>query len=167
MTLLKKWYEVYIGLGSNLDNPEQHIIQARNALVTLKNSELAAFSPMYDSLPLGPQDQPNYVNAVMRIKTGLSAQELLAELQQIENMHGRVRLKHWGARTLDLDILLYYNQIINQPNLQVPHPEMTNRGFVLYPLADIADAELIIPGKGRLKDLLAACPPVGLRRIES
>jgi 2-amino-4-hydroxy-6-hydroxymethyldihydropteridine diphosphokinase len=103
----------------------------------------------------------------MHIKTCLSAQALLSKLQQIENAHGRERKQRWGARTLDLDILLYNNLIINEPNLRVPHPEIPNRGFVLYPLADISPADLNIPGIGLLSSLLTACPAKDLWRIET
>jgi 2-amino-4-hydroxy-6-hydroxymethyldihydropteridine diphosphokinase len=92
---------------------------------------------------------------------------LLKQLQGIENAHGRVRSVRWGARTLDLDILLYDQQTIDQPDLIVPHPEMPNRAFVLYPLADVAGRDLPIPGNGRLADLLAACPAEGLERMAS
>jgi 2-amino-4-hydroxy-6-hydroxymethyldihydropteridine diphosphokinase len=101
---------------------------------------------------------------VLRINTSLSAQQLLTELQQIENAHGRVRNIRWGARTLDLDILLFGNEVINDTNLIVPHVEMANRGFVLYPLADIAPSDLQI-GQSSLAQLLAACPADGLHKI--
>jgi 2-amino-4-hydroxy-6-hydroxymethyldihydropteridine diphosphokinase len=165
MTLLTPWFEAYIGLGSNLDEPVQHVTSARREIAALRDVEEIAFSPLYCSQPVGPQDQPDYVNAVMRIKTRLTAQTLLGALQAIENAHGRLRLQRWGARTLDLDVLLYDSQTINEPNLIVPHPELPNRAFVLYPLADIASGDLAIPGKASLADLLAACPADGLQRM--
>lgn len=165
MTSPQSWVNAYIGLGSNLGDPILNIGSARRAIASLPDVEEIAFSPLYGSRPVGPQDQPDYVNAVMHIKTRLSAADLLKHLQQIENTHGRVRSVRWGARTLDLDVLLYGQQIINEPNLIVPHPEMPNRAFVLYPLADIADDDLTIPGNGRLAELLAACPADGLRRM--
>lgn len=167
MSDLITWNDAFIGLGSNLDNPVQHILQAKQAIIALAQVEFVAFSHLYNSLPVGPQDQPNFVNAVIQIKTCLSAQTLLSTLQDIENQHGRVRKQHWGARTLDLDLLLYGNLVINDPNLLVPHPELPNRSFVLYPLADIAGKNLMIPGQGSLDELLAACPPDGLWRIQS
>jgi len=166
MSLLKPGIDAFIGLGSNLGNPLEHIHNARLAISTLPEVEEIDFSPLYISSPVGPQDQPDYVNAVMHIKTSLSAANLLRELQHIENSHGRERLVHWGARTLDLDILLYNQQTISEPNLQIPHPELPKRAFVLYPLADIADLELAVPGLGRLSELLAACPAEGLFRLE-
>lgn len=167
MTLPISWVDAYIGLGSNLDDPIHNINSARQAIAESQDVEEIAFSPLYGSRPVGPQDQPDYVNAVMHIKTGLSAQALLKQLQHIENLHGRVRSIRWGARTLDLDVLLYDQQLINQPDLIVPHPEMPNRAFVLYPLADIAGRDLAIPGKGKLAELLAACPADGLQRLAS
>ena len=167
MNLQSPWIEAYIGLGSNLDDPVSHIAMARATIAALDGVEAIAFSPLYSSRPVGPQDQPDYINAVMRIKTLLPALDLLLELQRIENAHGRVRQERWGARTLDLDILLYGETIINEPNLIVPHKEIPNRAFVLYPLADITNRDLTIPEYGRLQDLLAACPADGLHRLES
>ena len=166
MSLVKSGVEVFIGLGSNLGSPLEHIHNARLAINDLSEVEEIGFSPLYSSSPVGPQDQPDYVNAVMHVKTSLSATDLLKELQGIENSHGRERLVRWGARTLDLDILLYGQQTISEYNLQIPHPELPKRAFVLYPLADIADPELVVPGMGRLNELLSACPAVGLFRME-
>lgn len=159
------WVDVYIGLGSNLDDPAQQLLSASREITALPAVNLIALSPLYAGPPLGPQDQPDYVNAVMHVTTSMPAIELLHTLQQIENHHGRVRLQHWGARTLDLDILLYGDQRIEDSELTVPHPEISNRAFVLYPLADIAGHELAIPGLGGLGPLLAACPLAGLRRL--
>lgn len=160
------WVEAYIGLGSNLNHPIQQVLSAIRELDALDSIRQVAVSPLYSSRPVGPQDQPDYINAVIRIKTCLSPLELLAACQTLENRHGRKRLLRWGARTLDLDILLYDNQLIDLPELKVPHPELPNRAFVLYPLADIAPPDLLIPGNGRLVDLLAACAADGLQRIE-
>jgi 2-amino-4-hydroxy-6-hydroxymethyldihydropteridine diphosphokinase len=166
MSLAESPNEVFIGLGSNLDNPIQHIQQAITAITQLATVEFIACSSLYNSLPVGPQDQPNFVNAVLHIKTCLSPQDLLKALQNIENDHGRVRNRHWGARTLDLDILLYGTDIIKEPNLQIPHTELSNRSFVLYPLAEIAAEDLFIPGKAHLSELLTDCQPDGLWKIE-
>ncbi|WFP49637.1 2-amino-4-hydroxy-6-hydroxymethyldihydropteridine diphosphokinase [Methylomonas sp. EFPC3] len=166
MTALNPGVEAYIGLGSNLDNPVEQLKQARTEIATLAGVAELAFSSLYLSTPVGPQDQPDFVNAVMKISTSLAAAELLSQLQAIETAHGRLRLVRWGARTLDLDILLYGASIITEAQLVVPHPEMAKRGFVLYPLADIAPADLPIPGFGPLADLLAACPQAGLQRLE-
>jgi 2-amino-4-hydroxy-6-hydroxymethyldihydropteridine diphosphokinase len=157
----------YIGLGSNLENPDHQIHSARSEIAALSQIKEQAFSSLYHSPPMGPADQPDYVNAVMAVSTTLLPMELLRSLQGIENNHGRVRRgERWGARTLDLDILLYNNQIINTPDLTVPHSGLSERAFVLYPLYEIAP-QLTIPEQGRLVDLLANCPLAGLKRLDS
>jgi 2-amino-4-hydroxy-6-hydroxymethyldihydropteridine diphosphokinase len=156
----------YIGLGSNLQNPSQQLYSARTAIIELAQVKELAFSCLYQSPPMGPQDQADYVNAVMEIATTLAPLDLLHVLQAIENDHGRVRSERWGARTLDLDILLYSEQIINISDLIVPHSGITERAFVLYPLYEIAP-QLTIPNKGKLVDLLANCPLSGLKRLDS
>ncbi len=165
MILSSGGVEAYIGLGSNLDNPVEQVSRARQAIAALPGVAEIACSPLYRSLPVGPQDQPDYINAVMRIATELPPLDLLSQLQQIENQHGRKRIVRWGARTLDLDLLLYGQQIINEPTLIVPHQELAKRGFVLYPLADVAVADMQIPGLGSLSELLQACPADGLHKI--
>ncbi|KAF3982200.1 MAG: 2-amino-4-hydroxy-6-hydroxymethyldihydropteridine diphosphokinase [Methylococcales symbiont of Hymedesmia sp. n. MRB-2018] len=158
--------EVYIGLGSNLQQPKQQIKQARLAIAKQKNIKEAGFSSLYTSPPMGSQDQPDYVNAVMKIVTSLSAIKLLRVLQSIEHQQGRVRkAEQWGARTLDLDLLLYGDQQIEHPDLIVPHVGLTERAFVLYPLQEITQTDLHIPSKGMLKHLLAQCPLKGLEKV--
>jgi 2-amino-4-hydroxy-6-hydroxymethyldihydropteridine diphosphokinase len=154
----------YIGLGSNLQQPSEQLHDARLAIAKLAHTKEQTFSSLYQSPPMGPQDQPDYVNAVMAIETALSPLDLLRGLQAIENNHGRIRAERWGARTLDLDILLYGNQVINTPDLSVPHIGIAERAFVLYPLHEIAP-QLYIPNKGNLVDLLANCPLAGLTRL--
>jgi 2-amino-4-hydroxy-6-hydroxymethyldihydropteridine diphosphokinase len=154
---------VYLGLGSNLAEPKQQLQQARQTLANCEHHREIAFSSLYTSPPLGPRNQPDYVNAVMAIETCLSPFALLENLQAIENQHGRLRQQRWGARTLDLDILLYGQQIIQQPNLTIPHLGLSQRAFVLYPLAEIA-ADLSIPNQGRLSDLLLRCDLQGLKK---
>lgn len=156
---------VYIGIGSNLEDPLTRVKQAIKQLMTLKQSKLISCSSLYASKPMGPDDQPDYINAVVSIKTQLSAIDLLDELQQLETGHGRIRTgQRWGPRTLDLDILLYGEKIINSDRLVVPHPGLHERAFVLYPLHEISP-ELIIPGKGHLATLLEHCPLDGLEII--
>jgi 2-amino-4-hydroxy-6-hydroxymethyldihydropteridine pyrophosphokinase len=167
MTLAKSAVEAYIGLGSNLEDSIDHVNRARLEIAALPGVIEIAFSPLYRSTPVGPQDQPDYVNAALRISTELEPLALLRQLQQIENQHGRLRSVRWGARTLDLDVLLYAQEIINEPDLIVPHPELYRRAFVLYPLADVASNDLPIPGLDSLSQLLAACPPDGLWKIPS
>lgn len=155
----------YIGLGGNLESPVAQIKSARLAISALDSVDELAFSSLYASTPMGPQDQPDYVNAVMAVATGLSPLDLLHALQAIELEHGRVRgVQRWGARTLDLDLLLYGDQQIDTAELTVPHKGIAERAFVLYPLRDCAP-DLVIPGKGKLSDLLGYCPLAGLRQL--
>lgn len=157
----------YIGLGSNLATPEAQIYSARLAISNLDDVSEQGFSSLYRSPPMGPQNQPDYVNAVMEITTDLPAIDLLRCLQQIELDHGRVRKdERWGARTLDLDILLYGQHIIDQPDLIVPHYDLTRRAFVLYPLHEVTP-RLNLPGLGEIAGLLTSCPLDGLVRMSS
>ena len=155
---------VYIGLGSNLDNPEDQIRQALCELADLSGSQLLQHSSLYRSKPLGPSDQPDYINAVAKISTGLPPLALLDALQSIEQTHRRVRRQHWGPRTLDLDILLFGNQTIDLERLHVPHPCMHERSFVLQPLAEITP-EIEIPGHEKLSLLLDQCEDMGLQLL--
>ena len=159
---------VYIGLGSNLGQPKQQIKQAAAELKSLPDSQYVGDSGLYLSKPLVadgvPGDQPDYYNAVVLLETRLSAVELLDHLQAIENRQGRVRDQRWGPRTIDLDILLYGQQQINNERLQVPHPGLCEREFVLYPLQRL-NAEMDIPGHGMLKDIIKTCPEKGMRYI--
>lgn len=116
---------------------------------------------------MGPQDQPDYLNAVASLQTSIDAHELLRVLQEIEHTHGRVRTgTRWGARTLDLDLLLYGDEIIDSPTLTVPHAGIADRSFVLWPLAELAP-ELIIPKHGKISELLTQCRQFGIRRLNS
>ena len=155
----------YIGLGSNLSQPVAQIKSARAVIASMGGIQELAFSSLYHSLPMGPQNQPDYVNAVMCVATDLSPMDLLHSLQAVENDHGRERKgERWGARTLDLDILIYGDQEINLPDLIVPHKGLDERSFVLYPLFEIAP-QLVVPGKGPVSGLVAKCPLAGLRRL--
>ena len=156
----------YIGLGSNLEQPVAQITLARIAIASITGVQELAFSSLYHSLPMGPQDQPDYVNAVMGVKTDLLPMALLRSLQAIENDQGRQRIgERWGARTLDLDVLIYGEQEIDVPDLTIPHKGLEERSFVLYPLFEIAP-QIIVPGKGSITDLIAKCPLSGLRRMD-
>jgi len=156
---------VFIGLGSNLDEPLLQITKAVEQLKQLKTLKFINVSNLYSSAPMGPQDQPDYINAVAEVTTNLTAEKLLDELQAIENMQGRVRSERWGARTLDLDILLYGNEIINTERLTVPHSGISERNFVLYPLSDLVDSEFELPKLGKISDLLTACPMTGIKQL--
>ncbi|MCO6060168.1 2-amino-4-hydroxy-6-hydroxymethyldihydropteridine diphosphokinase [Pseudomonas sp. MOB-449] len=155
----------YIGLGSNLAEPVNQLRGALAALGELPRTHLVAVSSLYASDPLGPPDQPRYVNAVAALDTELKPLQLLDALQAIELSQGRVRKdERWGPRTLDLDILLFGQRRIDEPRLQVPHYHMHARAFVLYPLAEIA-GDLQLPDGRSLQALLDACPFEGLERL--
>ncbi|HGO5814954.1 TPA: 2-amino-4-hydroxy-6-hydroxymethyldihydropteridine diphosphokinase [Mannheimia haemolytica] len=143
---------VYIALGSNLDNPLEQLKQAVEKLKKFANE--FEISPFYGSKPVGPQDQPDYVNAVAKFSTDLSPTALLDKLQSIENEQGRVRVRRWGERTLDLDIILYGNQQIQTERLNVPHIEMKNREFVIVPMFDLSP-DLVLPTGEKLADIYA------------
>ena len=155
---------IYIGMGSNMAAPEQQLRSAVQALARLPGSTLAGVSAFYQSDSLLP-GQPRYTNAVAALDSDLAPLDLLDALQAIENDQGRERLERWGPRTLDLDILLFGDHLIDQPRLKVPHYQMHLRAFVLYPLAELAPAALQLPDGRRLSALLEACPFVGLERL--
>ena len=158
--------ESYIGLGSNLDNPELQLDTALGALDDIPETRLVRNSSFYRSAPLGSSDQPDFINAVALLDSSLTAGQLLVRLQTIENRQGRVRgSQRWGPRTLDLDLLLYGSRIIEEPELTVPHPGIRHRNFVLAPLLELAP-ELEIPGLGRVDELLAAAGCAGITRLD-
>ena len=155
----------YIGLGSNLDNPELQLEKALAALRDMPDTSLVKYSSFYRSMPLGPSDQPDFINAVALLDTHLTAGQLLSQLQSIENRQGRVRNgQKWGPRILDLDILLYGDQVIGEPELTVPHPGIRHRNFVLMPLLELA-TDLEIPGLGRVDELLDAVSCAGITKL--
>ncbi|MCO1334663.1 2-amino-4-hydroxy-6-hydroxymethyldihydropteridine diphosphokinase [Microbulbifer sp. OS29] len=155
---------VYIGLGSNLSEPNKQLRSALSATDQIPNTRLLRCSSYYSSAPVGPGEQPDYLNAVAELQTALPPLKLLDQLQSIELAHGRERSIRWGARTLDLDILLFGQSQIDLPRLQVPHPRMNERNFVLQPLAELApEAEL--PGGESLQALLQSCPDNRLNKI--
>ncbi|MDM7323136.1 MAG: 2-amino-4-hydroxy-6-hydroxymethyldihydropteridine diphosphokinase [Gammaproteobacteria bacterium] len=145
----------YIGLGSNLNDPARQIRRALGVIATLPDSRLLAASRLYRSPPMGPLDQPEYINAVAALETALAPRDLLHALQAIERDFGRVRLRRWGERIIDLDILAYDDLCLESPELTLPHPGIGERAFVLRPLAELVP-ELVIPGLGPLAELLAA-----------
>ncbi|MEW8030501.1 MAG: 2-amino-4-hydroxy-6-hydroxymethyldihydropteridine diphosphokinase [Candidatus Thiodiazotropha sp.] len=157
----------YVGLGSNLENPTQQVETALQELAAIKRSTLLACSSLYRTRPIGPQNQPNYINAVASLTTTLDAEELLDRLQAIEQTHRRVRGgERWGPRTLDLDLLMYGEAMIDTPRLRIPHPEMAGRAFVLLPLSEIVSIDMDIPGMGKLQDLLLALSGEGVERLD-
>lgn len=167
-TSLAEAVTAYIGLGSNLQQPVEQVKRALQQLAKIPRTRLISASPLYRSAPLGPADQPDYINAVAALATRLSALELLDALQTIERQQGRIRGgERWGPRTLDLDLLLYGDQQIQTERLTVPHPGLGERNFVLYPLHDVAGEDLCIPGLDTLSHLLRACPRQGLELLET
>lgn len=156
----------YIALGSNLNDPHQQLELALESLTKLPQSRLRARSGWYQSKAVGPGEQPDYLNGVVLIETALEPEALLNHLQAIEAAQGRTRGERWAARTLDLDILLYGERIIETERLQVPHPRLADRNFVLYPLADI-NPELLLPNGMSLASLLRHSTMNGLKRIRS
>ncbi len=164
-TILPIQSSVFIGLGSNLQQPAQQLNSARKDINLIDSVSELKFSSLYLSPPMGPQDQPDYVNAVMSISTELQPLQILRALQAIELQHGRTRTgKRWTARTLDLDLLVIDDLSLNLPELIVPHIGIHERAFVLYPLYEIAP-DLIIPGHGAVSELIKTCPLNGLIKM--
>lgn len=156
--------KVYIGLGSNLNNPKHQLETAFIELNQLPKTQLISQSSLWSSQPIGPQDQPDFINAVALVATGLKPLELLDELQALERKHQRVKIRHWGERTLDLDIITYGELTLNTPRLTLPHPEAKNRAFVLLPLAEI-NPQLVLPALGSLNELIIALPKQQLVKL--
>jgi len=153
--------DAYIGLGANLGDAKATLVAAFNALEALPQSELVQRSAIYRSEPIDSSG-PDYLNAVVHLRTALGAHQLLAQLQSIERSHGRERPYRNAPRTLDLDLLLYGEQLIQTATLVVPHPRAHERAFVLLPLAELAP-ELVIPGRGPVGDLQAK---LGAQRVD-
>ena len=156
----------YIGIGSNLQDPVGQVRAAFVALDSIVSTRVASRSSLYRSDPVGFADQPDYVNAVARVESGLDAARLLARLLAIERSTGRVRTRPNGPRTLDLDLLLFDDERIETGELVVPHPRMHERAFVMVPLAEIAP-DATIPGRGRARDLLASLDSAAVFKLEA
>lgn len=156
--------KAYIGLGSNLDQPQGQIEWALNALARLPQTDLEAAAPHYRSRAVGPGVQPDYINTVARLRTALTPHALLRELAALETARGRIRDQHWGPRTLDLDILLYDDLVLVDKDLTLPHPRLAERNFVLLPLHDL-DPDLILPDGTTLAQLLARIDCTGIVRL--
>jgi 2-amino-4-hydroxy-6-hydroxymethyldihydropteridine diphosphokinase len=146
------WRPAYVALGSNLKDPQKRVLEACERIRVLPATSLEARSRLYLSRPLGPQKQPDFVNAVVGLMTRLAARELLDALLDVERRMGRLRQERWGPRIIDLDLSWMVGPVIKEPGLTLPHPEVSRRNFVLYPLADIAPT-LDIPGHGRVMNL--------------
>jgi 2-amino-4-hydroxy-6-hydroxymethyldihydropteridine diphosphokinase len=158
--------KAYIGLGSNLADPLAQVKRAMRELNELPGSRVSRQSRLYRSAPMGPPDQPDYINAVVELETTLTADELLSQLQMLEERHQRIRKQHWGPRTLDLDLLLYGDCTIDNDTLKVPHPGLTQRNFVLLPLFEIAP-QLILPDNQPLSEWVQRCSDEGLQCLEN
>ena len=147
------WRPAFVAVGSNLSDPRRQVGAAFDALTAMPDTRLVLRSRLWRSRPMGPQDQPDFVNAVAGLVTTLSPRDLLRELQSIERRMGRTEpAVRWGPRVIDLDLLLVGDQQSGEPDLRLPHPGLHQRNFVLYPLAEIA-AELWVPGHGRVRSL--------------
>ena len=154
----------YVGLGANLGDPRRQLQSAIEELMSLPETRFVLVSSLYRSAPLGYADQPDFLNAVAQLDTGLTPEALLGHLQEIEDRQGRERPFPGAPRTLDLDLLLHGDAVMATPRLTLPHPRMHERAFVLEPLTEIAPA-VAIPGCGPARELLAACRNQNIERI--
>lgn len=152
----------YIGLGSNLGEREDNIRAALEAIADLPDTDLVRVSSLYDTEPVGEVEQPNFLNAAVVVDTELDARTLLWNLMLIEKRLGRVRTQRWGPRTIDLDLLLYGDELIEDDDLRVPHPEIIRRSFVLVPLVEL-EPRLVHPGTG--ETLVAHLNRLGARPL--
>ncbi len=149
----------FIAIGSNLEQPLQQVSLAVTELDTIPDTSLNAVSRWYQSAAIGPGNQPDYVNGVAELNTSLNPLDLLNQLQHIENQHQRKREQRWGARTLDLDLLYYGEQTINNERLTVPHPRLLERNFVLIPLLDLAPELSLHNGKTVRQQIIDSAMP--------
>ena len=146
------WRPAYVAIGSNLESPRDRVLEAMERLAALGEAHALLRSLLYLSRPMGPQDQPDYINAAVGLLTQHSPQKMLAVLLEIERSMGRTRRERWGPRVIDLDLVWMVDAAVDEPGLTVPHPGVSIRNFVLYPLADIAPT-MKIPGMGTVLDL--------------
>ena len=144
-----------VALGSNLEAPDEQVKRGFEEIAALPETQLLARSRLYRTAPVGYADQPDFVNACALVETGLAPRALLEALLEVEKRHGRVRAIPNGPRTLDLDIVLYGDRVIDEPGLKVPHPRAHERAFVLEPLVDVWP-DAVIPGQGRARDLVVS-----------
>jgi 2-amino-4-hydroxy-6-hydroxymethyldihydropteridine diphosphokinase len=159
------WRPAYVAIGSNLNQPQARVHEAFEHLATLPATHLLLRSRLFHTRPMGPQDQPYFVNAAAGLLTQLTARKLLEDLLRIEQSMGRNRQERWGPRVIDLDLVWMLGDAIDEPGLTLPHPGVSTRNFVLYPLADIAPS-LVIPGHGRVSDLLRGVGDDGISVLE-
>jgi 2-amino-4-hydroxy-6-hydroxymethyldihydropteridine diphosphokinase len=146
--------QVYLGIGSNKNHPYFRINTVLKQINRIKTTNIVKKSSLYVTKPLGPQAQPNFINSVIKIKTNLSPDELLDELQKLEKLHNRKKTKRWGPRSMDIDILIYNKIIMNTEKLVIPHPGLEYRDFVLIPLYEITSYGYEVPKYGKIKTLI-------------
>lgn len=154
---------VYVGLGSNLDTPEDHILRAISEFKQIKNTHLIASSSLYQTKAWGVVEQDDFINAVVKLRTTLSPEALFDALMEMEKAHLRVRKERWGPRTLDCDLLLFGQHRIDSQRLTVPHPGLTVRATVLIPLAEIAP-QLVIDNQP-ISYYLQLCDKSSVKRL--
>ncbi len=159
------WRPAYVAIGSNLNEPQARVLEAFERLAALPTTRSVLRSRLYRTRPMGPQDQPYFVNAVAGLLTRLGARELLDGLLRTEQAMGRNRQERWGPRVIDLDLVWMLGEAIDEPGLTVPHPGVSTRNFVLYPLADIAPA-LAIPGHGTVSEMLRSAGDDGISILD-
>jgi len=159
------WRPAYVAVGSNLNQPRHQVGDAFERLAGLPDTRLELRSRIYLTRPMGPQDQPDFVNAAAGLLTRLGARGLLDALLSIERAMGRSRKERWGPRIIDLDLVWTHGEVIDEPGLRLPHPGVSERNFVLYPLSDIAPT-LMIPGHGRVVDLKSCVDSGGISVLE-
>lgn len=157
-------HRAFVALGSNLEDPQHQVLRALAELDSLPQTRVIAKSALYRTAPLGYDNQPDFINAAAEVSTTLEPVALLRALLALETAHGRERPFPNAPRVLDLDLLLYDDQELHDPELTLPHPRLHERGFVLFPLADIA-ADVNVPGQGRVRDLLRSLPDQGVERL--
>jgi 2-amino-4-hydroxy-6-hydroxymethyldihydropteridine diphosphokinase len=159
------WRPAYVALGSNLSDPRRQVENAFEALAALPDARLVVRSSLWRSAPLGPQDQPEFVNAVAGFVTTRKPREFLASMQAVERRLGKTEpAVRWGPRVIDLDLVAFADLQVDEPGLTLPHPGLHRRNFVLYPLAEIA-AELWVPGLARVCRLRDRVSPAGVERL--
>ena len=159
------WRPAYVAIGSNLNDPQARVLEAFERLAALPATRSLLRSRLYKTQPMGPQDQPYFVNAAAGLLTQLTARELLEGLLGIEQAMGRHRQERWGPRVIDLDLIWMPGEPIDEPGLTVPHPGVSTRNFVLYPLTDIAPT-LVIPGHGNVSELARRAGDDGISVLE-
>jgi 2-amino-4-hydroxy-6-hydroxymethyldihydropteridine diphosphokinase len=160
------WHPVYVGIGSNLDEPAAQVLRALAALGELTQTRLVLKSALYGSHPMGPAAQPDFVNAVAGLLTQLEATPLFSALRALERSLGRAPPRvRWGPRRIDLDLLLFGDERLDTPELTLPHPGIVQRNFVLYPLLEVAPG-LQVPGLGRVDELAARVDRAGIWRLD-